>query len=134
MSRVKTAVVTGCVAAVAATLAAAPAQAAPQGAVDVGPTIGWSSNDAGTGCSYSMTVQVNSSGMVSFYERKNAKTKPIFLGRAAADGGLAAITWWPKRTGKRQLYAVQNGERSKVTRITVTRGIGSGGWCFAGPR
>ncbi|GAA3950390.1 hypothetical protein [Gordonia caeni] len=132
MSRVKAAVVAGCAAAaVAATLTAAPAQAAPQGKVD--PGIGFFSVNHGVGCSYSMTVPVNSSGMVSFYDWKGPGYPPLFIGRAMASGGNAAVTWWPKRQGLRKIYAVQNGQKSAITKVRVTQGYGSGGTCFAFP-
>lgn len=131
MSRLKSAVVAGCAAAVALTLSAAPAQAAPQGRVD--PGVGFFSVNYGVGCSYSMTVPVNSSGMVSFYDWKGPGYQPLFIGRAMADGANAAVTWWPKRKGTRTLYAVQNGKRSQLKKVRVTQGYGSGGTCFAFP-
>ncbi|MEZ5212524.1 MULTISPECIES: hypothetical protein [unclassified Gordonia (in: high G+C Gram-positive bacteria)] len=131
MSRVKAAVLAGCTAAAALTLAAAPAHAAPQGKVD--PGIGFFSINHGVGCSYSMTVPVNASGMVSFYDWKGPGYKPLFIGRAMAQGGNAAVTWWPKRQGLRTIYAVQNGQRSTLTKVRVTQGYGSGGLCFAYP-
>lgn len=140
MSRVKTAIVTGCVSALAATtITAGPAQAAPQGPVSPGTGIGWFSNDFGVGCSYNMTVPVNSSGMVTFWDRSaaNPKAKPVYIGRAMAAGGRAAVTWWPRRTGKRAIYAMQNGERSQVVKVYVTQAVFArgGGWpCTAGPR
>ncbi|MFT3660875.1 MAG: hypothetical protein QM809_05615 [Gordonia sp. (in: high G+C Gram-positive bacteria)] len=134
MSRVKNAVVIGGIAVAAATMAAAPAQAAPQGRVDPGVAIGWYSNDHGTGCSYSMTVPVNSSGLVSFYERGDSGA-PVLIGRDRAVGVNASVTWWPRHTGRRHLYAVQNGERSTPTSVVVTRSmLGGGGLCVAGPR
>ena len=132
MSRVKAAVVAGCTAAaVAATLSAAPAQAAPQGKVD--PGIGFFSVNHGVGCSYSMTVPVNSSGMVSFYDWKGPGYPPLLIGRAMASGANAAVTWWPKRQGLRRIYAVQNEQKSPIKRVRVTQGYGSGGACFAFP-
>lgn len=129
-SRITVALVTGFTA-LSLALSAAPADAAPQGRPDPGQGIGWFSNNHGTGCSYSLTVPVNSSGMVSFYDWKGGKHKPILVGRAMASGANAAVTWWPKREGLRRLYAVQNGERSKIAYVRVTRGYGSGGLCVA---
>nr|WP_029759852.1 hypothetical protein [Gordonia hirsuta] len=131
ISRVKATVLAGCAAVALLSAAAAPAQAAPQGKVD--PGIGFFSVNYGVGCSYSMTVPVNSSGMVSFYDWKGPGYPPLFVGRAMASGAKAAVTWWPKREGVRRLYAVQNGERSAITTVRVTRGYGSGGLCFAYP-
>ncbi|GAA4751631.1 hypothetical protein MUG78_04910 [Gordonia alkaliphila] len=132
ISRATTAVVAGCAAAaVAATLSAAPANAAPQGRVD--PGIGFFSVNHGVGCSYSMTVPVNASGLVSFYDWKGRGYPPLLIGRAMASGGNAAVTWWPKRQGLRNVYAVQNGKKSPITKVRVTQGYGSGGLCFAFP-
>ncbi len=118
-------------AAAAAALTAAPAGAAPQGQVDAGT--GFSSVNYGVGCSYSMTVPVNSSGLVSFYDWKGPGYPPLLIGRAQASGANAAVTWWPKRQGIRKLYAEQNGQRSRITTVRVSQGYGSGGMCFAFP-
>lgn len=128
MSRVTTAVVAGCVAAAAATLAAAPAQAAPQGHVNTGLHFG---AHYGTGCSYSMTVPVNASGLVSFYDRVGGKT--VLVGRTMAQGGSAAVTWWPKRQGLHRVYAEQHGQRSPESKVRVTQGYGRGGLCITIP-
>ncbi|MFC0316416.1 hypothetical protein ACFQNE_00120 [Gordonia phosphorivorans] len=131
-ARIRTALVAGCAAAaVAATVSAAPASAAPQGRVD--PGIGFFSVNHGVGCSYSMTVPVNASGLVSFYDWKGRGYPPQLIGRAMASGGNAAVTWWPKRQGLRKVYAVQNGKKSAITTVRVTQGYGSGGLCFAFP-
>lgn len=129
-SRITTAVITG-VAALSLALSAAPAAAAPQGRPDPGQGIGFFSTNHGVGCSYSLTVPVNSSGMVSFYDWKGPGYPPLFIGQAMASGANAAVTWWPKREGLRRIYAVQNGEKSTTAWVRVTRGYGSGGLCFA---
>lgn len=131
MSRVTTAAGAAAACAAAAALTAAPAVAAPQGQVNAG--VGFSSVNYGVGCSYAMTVPVNSSGPVSFYDWKGPGHRPLLIGRAPASGGEAAVTWWPRRQGIRTLYAEQNGVRSQLTRVRVSRGYGSGGLCFAYP-
>ncbi|MFT4087734.1 MAG: hypothetical protein QM658_11410 [Gordonia sp. (in: high G+C Gram-positive bacteria)] len=110
---------------------AAPAQAAPQGRVDPGATL--FSTFHGTGCTYPMTVAVNSSGWVSFWEKSTRKNaKPIFLGRALPDGGLAAVTWRPRHVGIRKIYATQNGRQSRMGYVEVAEGfpLGPGSACI----
>lgn len=132
MSRLKATIVAGATAVAALAVTAAPAHAAPQGAVDVG--VGFFSVNKGVGCSYSMSVGVNSSGWVSFYDKgRGRNATPIFIGRALADGARAAVTWWPKREGLRTVYAVQHGVKSKPTTYRVVPGYGSGGVCVAFP-
>lgn len=110
-------------------IGAATANAVPSGRVD--PGVGFSSNAYGTGCSYSMTVPVNASGKVTFWEKKPGKYPPLFIGAARAQGATAAVTWVPQREGIRQVYAVQNGKRSNYTIARVHRGYGTAGFCFA---
>ena len=135
MNRVRTlltgAALTGAAAAtLTAGVLAAPAQAAPQGKVD--PGIGFFSIHHGTGCSYSMTMNVNASGVVSFYDAgRGHKTR--LIGRDVAQGGQAAVTWTPRWQGLHRIYAVQNGEKSQVRWVRVTQGYGSGGACIAFP-
>ncbi|QKT09010.1 hypothetical protein HUN08_02715 [Gordonia sp. X0973] len=108
---------------------ASGAAAVPSGRVDAG--VGFSSNAYGTGCSYSMTVPVNASGKVTFWEKKPGISPPIYIDSARAVGGTAAVTWVPSREGYRQLYAVQGGKRSNYTTVLVHRGYGTLGFCFA---
>ncbi|GAB11664.1 hypothetical protein GOARA_082_00530 [Gordonia araii NBRC 100433] len=115
----------GALAAVGATEAAA----VPSGRVD--PGVGFSSNAYGTGCSYSMTVPVDSSGKVTFWEKKPGRFPPLYIGTAYPAGATAAVTWVPQREGVRQVYAVQRGKRSNYTIARVHRGYGAGGFCFA---
>lgn len=110
-------------------LGAADGYAVPSARVD--PGVGFSSNAYGTGCSYSMTVPVNASGKVTFWDKKPGENPPIYIGSADAVGAIAAVTWVPQREGIRQIYAVQGGKRSNYTIARVHRGYGSGGYCFA---
>lgn len=112
-----------------AAIGAGGASAVPSGRVD--PGVGFSSNAYGTGCTYSMTVPVNSSGKVTFWDKKPGKNPPIYIGSAWAQGGTAAVSWVPQREGVRQIYAVQNGMRSNYTVARVHRGYGTAGFCFA---
>ena len=112
-----------------AALGASNAAAVPTGRVDAG--VGFSSNAYGTGCSYSMTVPVNASGKVSFWEKKPGTNPPLYIGSAYAEGAIAAVTWVPQREGVRQIYAVQGGKRSNYTIARVHRGYGTAGFCFA---
>ncbi|MFT4127224.1 MAG: hypothetical protein QM662_13480 [Gordonia sp. (in: high G+C Gram-positive bacteria)] len=102
--------------------------AAPAGPVD--PGIPFSSVVYGTGCTYTLTVPVNSSGIVAFYERKRGYP-PRLIGRDRAYQGYASVWWSPRRIGNRRLYAIQNGKRSPITVARVHQGYGSGGLCFA---
>lgn len=112
-----------------ATLLAAPAaQAAPSGPVDAGVPL--SSAVYGTNCTYPLTVPVNSSGWVTFWEIKPG-LPPRFLGRDLPSGALASVTWVPRRIGDKCLVAVQNGQASKPTPVRVRQGHGSGGACIA---
>ncbi|NMO00333.1 hypothetical protein HH308_03790 [Gordonia sp. TBRC 11910] len=131
MSRIRIAVAASALAVSAAAMIGSPADAAPAGRVDPGAM--FSSVHYGTGCLYQMSVPVNSSGWVAFYERK-AKGYPVrFIGRSRANGAMASVDWVPNRQGLRELYAVQNGKRSPITYAQVTQGYGSGGACFAWP-
>ena len=126
----KSAVTAAAVACLAMTAAgAATANAVPSGRVDAG--WGFSSNAYGTGCSYSMSVPVNASGKVTFWDKKPGSNAPIYIGSAYANGATASVTWVPQREGIRQLYAVQGGKRSNYTIARVHRGYGAGGFCFA---
>lgn len=131
MSRIRAAAAVGALAVSVAAVVAAPADAAPAGRVDPGAML--SSVHYGTGCLYQMSVPVNSSGWVSFYERKGPGYPVRFIGRAKADGAQAVVSWVPNRQGLRQLYAIQNGKRSQLTYAQVVQGYGSGGMCFAWP-
>ncbi|MGX7696790.1 hypothetical protein [Gordonia polyisoprenivorans] len=104
------------------------ASAAPAGPVDAG--VPFSSVVYGTGCTYNLTVPVNSVGMVSFYEQRQGFA-PILIGRASAYQLIATVNWTPRRLGDRMLYAVQNGVKSPITIARVHQGYGSGGLCFA---
>ncbi|UZF55539.1 hypothetical protein LH935_22965 [Gordonia polyisoprenivorans] len=104
------------------------ASAAPAGPVDAG--VPFSSVVYGTGCTYNLTVPVNSVGMVSFYEQRQGFA-PILIGRAPAYQLIATVNWTPRRLGDRMLYAVQNGVTSPITIARVHQGYGSGGLCFA---
>jgi len=117
-------------AALTATVLAAPAQAAPQGKVD--PGHGFFSIHHGTGCSYSMTVKVNASGMVRFYDAGRGHRTRL-IGRDQARGAMAAVTWTPRWQGLHKLYAEQNGVKSAPVWVRVTQGYGSGGACIAFP-
>ncbi|MGC5248328.1 hypothetical protein ACPXB3_15570 [Gordonia sp. DT219] len=107
---------------------AGAAQAAPSGQPD--PGIPFSSVVYGTGCAYSLTVPVNSVGMVSFYEQRKG-FPPIFIGKTPAYQLSATVIWVPRHLGDRTLYAVQNGQKSPTTVARVHQGYGSGGLCFA---
>ncbi|MFW0790781.1 hypothetical protein [Gordonia sp. CPCC 205333] len=131
MSRIRIAAAAGVVAVGAATLVSAPAPAAPAGKVDPGAM--FSSVHYGTGCMYQMSVPVNSSGWVAFYERKGPGYPVRLIGRAKANGAQAVVSWIPNRQGLRQLYAVQNGKRGPIASARVTQGYGSGPMCFAWP-
>lgn len=131
MSKVSATIAVAMLAAGVAASVSAPASAAPAGKVDPGAM--FSSVNYGTGCSYSMTVPVNSSGLVSFWDWKGPGYPPLFVGRAKADGAEAAVTWTPRFQGVRRLYATQNGRTSPITYARVTQGYGSGGSCFAFP-
>lgn len=104
------------------------ASAAPAGPVD--PGIPFSSIVYGTGCSYTLKVPVNSSGVVTFYEKRRGQ-QPRRIGAEEARQGTASVWWIPRRIGTSELYAVQNGERSRPTVARVRQGYGSGGLCFA---
>ncbi|MCK8613222.1 hypothetical protein [Gordonia sp. C13] len=109
-------------------LVAPGAQAAPAGRVDAGVPL--SSVVYGTGCTYPVTVPVNSSGWVEFWEVKPGL--PVrFIGRDLPSGALASVTWVPRRIGDKYLYAVQNGKASPPTLVKVRQGYGSNGTCFA---
>ncbi|MBD0861679.1 hypothetical protein IA539_10725 [Gordonia sp. zg691] len=112
----------------AATLASPSAHAAPAGRVDA--SVPLSSAVYGTGCTYPLTVAVNSSGWVEFYEVK-AGLPPRFVGRDLPSGALASTTWVPRRIGDKYLYAVQNGKVSAPTLVRVRQGYGSNGACLA---
>ncbi|ANY25808.1 hypothetical protein [Gordonia terrae] len=104
------------------------AQAAPAGRVDA--SVPLSSAVYGTGCTYPLTVAVNSSGWVEFFEVK-AGLPPRFVGRDLPQGALASTTWVPQRIGDKYLYAVQNGKVSQPTFVRVRQGYGSNGSCVA---
>ncbi|WP_435082464.1 hypothetical protein [Gordonia hongkongensis] len=104
------------------------AQAAPAGRVDA--SVPFSSAVYGTGCTYPLTVAVNSSGWVEFFEVK-AGLPPRFVGRDLPQGALSSTTWVPHRTGDKYLYAVQNGKVSAPTFVRVRQGYGSNGACIA---
>lgn len=114
--------------AVGVAVGAAPAQAAPVGRVDAG--VPFSSAVYGTGCTYSLTVPVNSGGRVTFWERKHGLA-PHYIGAADAGGNIATVRWVPRFMGDRELYAVQNGSTSPIAVLQVHQGYGSGGLCFA---
>ncbi|GAB87887.1 hypothetical protein GORBP_115_00130 [Gordonia rubripertincta NBRC 101908] len=109
-------------------LVAPSAQAAPAGRVDAGVPL--SSVVYGTGCTYPVTVAVNSSGWVEFWEVKPG-LPARFIGRDLPSGALASVTWVPRRIGDKYLYAVQNGKASQPTLVKVRQGYGSNGTCFA---
>ncbi|STQ62948.1 Uncharacterised protein [Gordonia bronchialis] len=106
---------------------ASNADAAPAGRPNAGVPL--SSVVYGTGCTYPVTLAVNSSGWVAFYEQRTGYP-PIFVGRDLPSGALASITWVPRRIGDRYLYAVQNGVKSPKTLVRVRQGYGSNGLCF----
>ncbi|MFT4200951.1 hypothetical protein [Gordonia sp. (in: high G+C Gram-positive bacteria)] len=109
-------------------VAAPAADAVPTGRVD--PGIRFSSGTYGTGCTYPMTVAVNSEGRVTFWEKKAGRgNPPLFIGWSWPQGGTAAVTWRPQRIGVRQLYAVQRGFRSNYTTAVVGQGFGIAGIC-----
>ncbi len=131
MARIVAAAALGALAVSAAALVSSPASAAPAGKVDPGAM--FSSVNYGTGCMYQMSVPVNSTGWVGFYERKGAGYPARFIGRAKANGAQAVVSWVPHRMGIRELYAVQNGKRSASNFVRVNQGYGSGPMCFAWP-
>lgn len=104
------------------------ASAAPVGGVDAG--VPFSSVVYGSGCLYDLTVPVNATGRVTFWEQENGQA-PRFLGAAAADGAIATIRWVPRRPGDRRLYAQQGGVTGPKTLYRVHQGYGSGWACFA---
>ncbi|NDZ95772.1 hypothetical protein G3I13_06690 [Streptomyces sp. SID6673] len=104
------------------------AGAAPVGKIDAG--VPFSSVVYGTGCLYNLTVDVNASGPVTFWERKQGYPER-FIGAARADGAIATIRWVPRRIGDRLLYAKQGGVRGPVAVMRVHQGYGSGWACFA---
>lgn len=127
--RVMTAAVAAIVLAAGLVLAQAPTvTAAPTSGPDAG--VAFSSAVYGTGCSYTLTVPVNASGAVYFWEQKKGYP-PIFIGKAQAYQLSASVRWIPRRIGLRRLYAVQDGKRSPLTIARVHQGYGSGGLCFA---
>ena len=110
-----------------ALLGAGQSSAAPAGKPDAGVPL--SSVVYGTGCTYPVTLAVNSSGWVAFYEQRTGYP-PIFVGRDLPRGALASTTWVPRHLGDRYLYAVQNGQTSAKTLVKVRKGYGSNGLCF----
>lgn len=104
------------------------AQAAPAGVVDAG--VPFSSAVYGTGCLYNLTVPVNSSGRVTFWERRPGFPEH-YIGAAPADGAIATVQWVPRYLGDRLLYAKQNGVTGKATMLRVHQGYGAGWTCFA---
>nr|WP_238423335.1 hypothetical protein [Gordonia sp. 'Campus'] len=110
------------------TALAPSAQAAPAGRVDA--SAAFSSAVYGTGCTYPLTMPVNSSGWVEFYEVR-AGVPPRLVGRDLPQGALASTTWVPHRIGDKYLYAVQNGKVSQPTFVRVRQGYGSNGTCVA---
>ncbi|MYR06985.1 hypothetical protein GTV32_12020 [Gordonia sp. SID5947] len=104
------------------------AGAAPVGKVDAG--VPFSSVVYGTGCLYNLTVDVNTSGPVTFWERAQGYPER-FIGAAQADGAIATVRWVPRRIGNRLLYAKQGGVQGPVTVLRVHQGYGSGWACFA---
>lgn len=104
------------------------ARAAPAGKVDAG--VPFSSVVYGTGCTYTLTVPVNSSGTVTFWERRPGYPE-FYIGSAAADGASASVIWVPRHLGTRYLYAKQNGITGPPSLVPVHQGYGSGGLCFA---
>ncbi|MDS1115393.1 hypothetical protein RD149_16680 [Gordonia westfalica] len=109
-------------------LVAPGAHAAPAGRVDAGVPL--SSAVYGTGCTYPVTVPVDSSGWVEFWEVKPG-LPARFIGRDLPSGALASVTWVPRRIGDKYLYAVQNGKASQPTLVKVRQGYGSNGTCLA---
>ncbi|MEE4021990.1 hypothetical protein V1Y59_02775 [Gordonia sp. PKS22-38] len=118
----------------AATLAAAgmavpgQASAAPVGKVDAG--VPFSSIVYGTGCLYELTVDVNSSGAVTFWERPRGGPARV-IGVAPAYGAIATTKWVPRRIATTELYATQNGATGPIAVFPVHQGYGSGWACFA---
>ncbi|MGV9709154.1 hypothetical protein ACWDTI_00620 [Gordonia sp. NPDC003424] len=104
------------------------AQAAPAGPVDAG--VPFSSVVYGTGCTYTLWVPVNSSGTVTFWERRQGFPERM-IGSDVPDGTSATFTWVPRTIGDRLVYAKQNGITGPATVIKVHQGYGSGGVCFA---
>ncbi|MFT3716650.1 MAG: hypothetical protein QM774_12110 [Gordonia sp. (in: high G+C Gram-positive bacteria)] len=129
MSRIRNVLVTGVIGLTAAAAVSAPAQAAPQGHVNPGHII--FGTQFGTGCRYVANVAVNASGTVTFWDWKGKGYKPLYVGKDYPRGGVAAVNWIPRREGIRHLYAVQNGQKSKITNVRVTRGYGGGWTCIA---
>ncbi|MDL9936870.1 hypothetical protein QSJ18_08975 [Gordonia sp. ABSL1-1] len=112
---------------ITAMVGAGDAQAAPAGKPNAGVPL--SSVVYGTGCTYPVTMAVNSSGWVAFYEYKPG-LPPRFVGRDLPDGALATITWVPRYIGEKYLYGMQNGVKSPMTKVSVRQGYGSNGLCF----
>ena len=98
------------------------------GKVDAG--VPFSSVVYGTGCRYDLTVDVNSVGTVTFWERPQGAPARV-PGSAEADGAIATISWVPRRVATTQLYATQNGVTGPVAVLRVHQGYGSGWACFA---
>lgn len=113
---------------VALTMTSGAALAAPTGKPDV--SVPFSSVVYGTGCLYTVTVQVNSSGTVYFWESRG-RAKPRYIGSRTAVGANAVHWWTPNRIGNWTLYAVQNGKKSQPLKVAVRQGYGGGGLCFA---
>ena len=111
-----------------ALVGAVPAQAAPVGKVDAG--VPFSSVVYGTGCLYVLTVTVNSTGPVTFWEQAPGFTARA-IGSAWADGGIGTVRWTPRRIGNRILYATQGGVTGPKVTVPVRQGYGSGPLCFA---
>ncbi|MFW0794056.1 hypothetical protein AAFP30_09610 [Gordonia sp. CPCC 205515] len=104
------------------------AQAAPAGTVDAGVPL--SSVVYGTGCVYTLRVPVNSSGTVTFWEKRQGSPEHL-IGSDVPDGAAATLEWWPRTIGDRLVYAKQNGVVGPSTVLRVRQGYGSGGMCFA---
>lgn len=122
------AVATAVVGALEALGAPGVAQAAPAGPVDAGVPL--SSVVYGTGCAYTLRVPVNSSGTVTFWERRKGLPERL-IGSDVPDGVSATLEWVPRIIGDRLVYAKQNGVVGQATVIRVRQGYGSGGMCFA---
>ncbi|MGK2319532.1 hypothetical protein [Gordonia rhizosphera] len=111
------------------TLPAGTAAAAPVGQVDAG--VPFSSVVYGTGCLYDLTVPVNASGQVTFWERNAAGGPEQLIGSAMAEGAIATIRWVPRQMGSRQLYAKQGGVTGPIAVVPVHQGHGSAWACWA---
>ncbi|AZG46070.1 hypothetical protein D7316_02670 [Gordonia insulae] len=120
----------GAVAGLVITVIAGPgeAAAAPVGKVDAG--VPFSSVVYGSGCRYDLTVPVDATGRVTFWEREQGGPER-FIGAAPADGAIATIRWVPRDPGDRQLYAKQGGVTGPKVLMRVHQGYGSGWACFA---